>query len=145
MAFNISGVNRLIEYDANVFDSFSVPCNYREKCSFGDWGSWEGDIEAETPGCYKQMRTKPFKYPLQTQMRRFSCGGLNIECKLPPVQTSELCKLPVFANVSQTSLSLSALVTSRIKIAVLIILKQIGGKLSNKFLQNFCFALYLPL
>lgn len=68
-----------------------VPCNYREKCSFGDWGSWKGDIKAETPGCYKQMRTKPFKYPLQTQMRRFSCGGLNIECKLPPVQTRELC------------------------------------------------------
>lgn len=53
MVFNIFGVNWFIEYDVNVFDFFLVLCNYREKCSFGDWGSWEGDIEVEILGCYK--------------------------------------------------------------------------------------------
>ena len=69
-----------------------VPCNYREKCTFGEWGSWEGNIKTGTPGCYKQMRTKPYQYPLQTQLRRFSCGGLNIDCNLPPVEKRMQCK-----------------------------------------------------
>jgi len=68
-----------------------VPCTYREHCSVGDWGSWSGDIKVDTPGCYKQTRTKPYNYPLQTKMMRFSCGGLNIECRPPPVEQRMLC------------------------------------------------------
>lgn len=72
---------------------FLVPCTYREKCTLGNWGSWRGDIKVNTPGCYQQTRTKPYNYPLQTKMMRISCGGLNIECNLPPVEKRMHCTL----------------------------------------------------
>lgn len=68
-----------------------VPCTYREDCSVGDWGSWRGYVDAQTPGCYKQTRSKPFNHPLQTTYRRFSCGGLNVECRPPPVESRQQC------------------------------------------------------
>lgn len=77
---------------------FTVPCTYREDCTFGEWGTWRGVVNAQQPGCYPQIRSKPYNHPLQTQYRRFSCGGLNIGCPAPPVQRRRQCKLklPVF-------------------------------------------------
>ncbi|KAL9979967.1 hypothetical protein ACROYT_G008494 [Oculina patagonica] len=68
-----------------------VPCTYREDCSFGNWGSWKGDINAQKPGCYQQTRSKPYNHPLQTTHRRFSCGGLNLYCPAAPVQKRQQC------------------------------------------------------
>lgn len=81
-----------------------VPCTYREKCTFGEWSSWEGYIKAGTPGCYKQTRTKPYEYPLQTRMRRFSCRGLNINCNRPPVEERMQCKFS-FCHVFESNMS----------------------------------------
>lgn len=68
-----------------------VPCTYREDCTFGEWGTWRGVVNAQQPGCYPQIRSKPYNHPLQTQYRRFSCGGLNIGCPAPPVQRRQQC------------------------------------------------------
>lgn len=68
-----------------------VPCTYREDCSLGNWGTWRGDVNAQKLGCYKQTRSKPYNHPLQTQYRRFSCGGLNIMCPPSPVQKRQQC------------------------------------------------------
>lgn len=79
-------------YTCNKFgQNCKVPCTYREKCTVGEWSSWEGNVKARTPGCYKQTRTKPYEYPLQTRMRRISCSGLNINCNRPPVEERMQC------------------------------------------------------
>lgn len=70
---------------------FTVPCTYRDDCSFGSWGGWEGNIKVNNPGCYKQTRSKPYNHPLQTVMRRHGCGGLNTNCAAPPVQSRMQC------------------------------------------------------
>ena len=74
-----------------LYSYFSVPCTYREDCSLGSWGSWRGDIKVNIPGCYRQTRTKPYNHPLQTKMMRFSCDGLNTDCRPSPVDTRMQC------------------------------------------------------